>query len=44
VLLAPLSVGEHELHIEGALDSFTPDDTSDDLLFDTMFLITVTNH
>ena len=41
LLLNPLSVGEHEIHIGGALDPFTPDDSSDDLVIDTTFIITV---
>jgi hypothetical protein len=35
-------VGQHELHIEGALDPFTPDEPDDDLIINTTFLITVT--
>ena len=42
LFLAPLSVGEHEIHISGMLDPFTPDDPADDLVMDTTFHITVT--
>jgi hypothetical protein len=42
LFLAPLSVGEHEIHITGKLDPFTPDDDGDDFLIDTTFHITVT--
>ena len=42
LFLAPLSVGEHEIHITGAIDPFTPDDPADDLIIDTTFHVTVT--
>jgi hypothetical protein len=41
LLITPLSVGEHEIHIGGALDPFTPDDPSDDSIIDATFIITV---
>ncbi len=41
LLLAPLSVGEHEIHIGGVIDPFTPDDPGDDFAIDTTFRITV---
>ena len=41
LLLNPLSVGEHEIHISGGLDPFTPDDPTDDIVIDTTFHVTV---
>lgn len=41
LLLTPLSVGKHEIHIHGAVDPFTPDDLDDDVLIDATFVITV---
>jgi len=44
LLLNPLSAGQHEIHLAGFLDPFTPDDPDDDIVIDTTFLITVTRH
>jgi hypothetical protein len=41
LFLTPLSVGEHEIHISGWLDPFTPDDPTDDTRIDAIFTITV---